>query len=1771
MQRVSIRRDYGENGAMPCDTGGAESDRRQRATDLFRYLRAVAELRLRPILDVDNWEQVIWLEALSEPGNCRTCLEEDDLDDWIQVERPRARPDPPPLPRILEPWIDPGEIADWRGAPSLLEQPRVAVASEYADGIEEASNNEHAEDRQAVRDAWARYEDRWVDWAADCEAAEPQHRVYRDFFIAHNRVAQLGEQYEIVVAVGLLNWQLPDRTIRRHLIATPASLTYETDSGLIAVGPASVGDQRPHLEDEMIPAGSHPPGDVVAGIRTALDAAGGPFDESVTSALRQWVLAADESGTFTESLHPNNGARATPELRLAPAVVLRRRRQASLRRTYDEIIGRLDDGGEIPPSVASLVDDTADVYREDSIDQFSPRLPFGESERLFFPLPTNPQQQRIIEELRRRRGVVVQGPPGTGKSHTIANLISHCLATGKRVLVTSHTERALRVVKEKLPEQLRDLTVSVLGAGREGAADLARSANAILDRRGDPNWSVNSLNAQIERWAESLEQAEASREQHRERLGRLRASASASHQLSSGYSGPMGEIAQTLTEEEDAHGWLLDQVSEHMPIRYEELHELRSLANEVRSTDPNLASQHLPSLATLPTAEELQSARDIHEEAHQRLSRLQGDTSTAERLRSSAIDLPHLRELLQNHEDADSAARRRSEPWLDQALTDLDAGRIHRWEDLQQRTSSFLEHDFEHPYDGVKVASIESVRLLPLIEQAGRLMEHLREGRRLTGFRGRRLQVARQNGEALDVAERMELPLGDPSSAQEFGALLEELRAVTQLALHWGDFFESIQGTLAQTRARLRDFRETLDHLTAVSRIRGRVSEVVGQVLTDPVDTAEDVVHLRVALELAEALNMRDRSTSEHDRLMQTLTTAAHARAHPSFRELFRAAQELQVPQYRESLADLERLSRDQQQLERFRILREALATVAPRFAETVIEGASEMPEADALSRAWRWSWAMDDLQRLRVSSEGRLVEQLANAESEVANYTTVLCAVRAWRNTLAGLTAYEAQELRAYQQALRRLGRGRGRRAAEYRRDAELHLGNCQTAVRAWIMPTYRVAETLRATPESFDLVIVDEASQSGVDALFLLWLGKQVVIVGDDNQISPSNVGVHAEDADALRNQYLGSLGLQDLLGVDNSLFDQAKVRFSGEVWLTEHFRCMPEIIEFSNQLLYVPQNRRLEPLRQFGSERLPPLKRRHVPHGQQQGSSGRTINRAEASALVEQLIACHNDSWYDGLTFGVIGLLRGQARYIESLLFERLPTEAWEERQLRCGDAYDFQGDERDVIFLSMVRSLDPSRSRIPALGNRSDEQRYNVAASRARDQMWLFHSMTIEELNPRCVRFALLNHFQQPPDHEVAPFDEPVARDARHPVFDSLFEQRVFLDICDRGYVVRPQIEAYGYRIDLVVFGSQRKLAVECDGAEWHGPARYAEDLERQRNLERAGWTFFRVRDIDYYLDPSDALEPLWHRLRDLDIHPRGMGTRQASVARSSPVQQVQSLATSPISEPIRPLRGLDEESDNPPEPSAAEPPPTQDCVNGGATEEERPDTDPPPPARSQAEPPADRQGAAMERLGHLLDLPDSPHGHSRPPQPSGVTLDPYTAWERRPIERPENLHPNELIELIVEIVGVEGPVVADRVFEVIGSTAGIQSLGRRSISAIRDAQRQAVSQGRIVQTDPLRLGGTDYATLRTANQGLVHARERGPRRRFRHIPAEELAAVLEDARSRTSSVEESYRTVLSQYGMRQLTHQVRTHLQRCEAILAPEADEQDVDPGQGCGA
>jgi superfamily I DNA and/or RNA helicase len=231
----------------------------------------------------------------------------------------------------------------------------------------------------------------------------------------------------------------------------------------------------------------------------------------------------------------------------------------------------------------------------------------------------------------------------------------------------------------------------------------------------------------------------------------------------------------------------------------------------------------------------------------------------------------------------------------------------------------------------------------------------------------------------------------------------------------------------------------------------------------------------------------------------------------------------------------------------------------------------------------------------------------------------------------------------------------------------------------------------------------------------------------------------------------EFLHDFDFKSSFDIESSLFDHGKLRYGTQrITLREHFRCMPEIIRFSNDLCY--SDTPLIPLRQYGPNRLPPLEHVFVRDGYREGSNNRTINRPEAEAIVTRIVEMCSDNRYNGKTMGVV-VLQGeaQAALIENQLLERLGAEEIERRRLVCGNSYSFQGDERDIIFLSLVAA---SNERIGSLTKPADERRFNVAASRARDQMILFHSVTSDDLSASCLRRQLLDFFEHTQPQQIA---------------------------------------------------------------------------------------------------------------------------------------------------------------------------------------------------------------------------------------------------------------------------------------------------------------------------------------------------------------------------------------------------------------------------------
>jgi len=320
-----------------------------------------------------------------------------------------------------------------------------------------------------------------------------------------------------------------------------------------------------------------------------------------------------------------------------------------------------------------------------------------------------------------------------------------------------------------------------------------------------------------------------------------------------------------------------------------------------------------------------------------------------------------------------------------------------------------------------------------------------------------------------------------------------------------------------------------------------------------------------------------------------------------------------------------------------------------------------------------------------------------------------------------------------------------------------------------------------------------------------------------------------------------------------------------------LKEHFRCAEPIIRFSSVQFY---EGKLVPLRiPKASERLdPPLVDILVEDGERRGKS--KVNPPEAEIIVDEIERTINDpalaTTGEGngrpRSIGVISLIGSeQAAFIQKSLMDRIGEAAIVRHRIICGDSATFQGDERDIVFLSMIADRKRKQSQTAM----QFEQRFNVALSRARDRMVLVRSVTENDLNPNDLKARVIRHFREPMAEAAQ------ANAALVNLCHSGFERDLFAVLIERGYRVTPQVGSQGFSIDMVVEGeSGRRLAIECDGDLYHGPGRWADDMRRQRILERVGWTFWRCFGSNYSLDREGVLDDLFQTLDRMEIKPIG---------------------------------------------------------------------------------------------------------------------------------------------------------------------------------------------------------------------------------------------------------------------------------------------------------
>lgn len=169
-------------------------------------------------------------------------------------------------------------------------------------------------------------------------------------------------------------------------------------------------------------------------------------------------------------------------------------------------------------------------------------------------------------------------------------------------------------------------------------------------------------------------------------------------------------------------------------------------------------------------------------------------------------------------------------------------------------------------------------------------------------------------------------------------------------------------------------------------------------------------------------------------------------------------------------------------------------------------------------------------------------------------------------------------------------------------------------------------------------------------------------VIIEVTSNKDSPDAVGQKIDEIEQLIAMHLQGIPNSKLYDGQMSIYDLAMASFGGMICLREHFRCSPDIIQFSNDLSY---DGRILPLRDITTV---PLKPHVIEYRVDNATSDNKVNEVEAKAVASLMIAAIEQPEYAGKTFGVISLVgEEQARRIEAILLKHINPAEYEKRRI------------------------------------------------------------------------------------------------------------------------------------------------------------------------------------------------------------------------------------------------------------------------------------------------------------------------------------------------------------------------------------------------------------------------------------------------------------------------------------------------------------------------
>lgn len=1443
-------------------------DKRGNIIALYQYIAEVVKSIKTEKKDIHNEEWCYFLEDLPKySGVTLNYLDnKNNLANQkiLQVEKLPFL-EPLAIDKELLEWIS-GDWADYKSPIKLLSEK--IIKENDASKVVNISKKEKEILEKLLKDRKL--------WVEEQKKIEVVRNLFDTLYNKYLVLDRDSDTLELVVANGLV--KVPNEDICYPILLKKVNFSIDTEKNIISITDASDNDfitqelylnflaeveninldKVFYLEDKIVENNIHPISK----------------NDTIKDFFREFIHNLNPRAQFIEDLDKKN-KESVITIEWKPILFIRKKDDGKVE-AINNIIKDIENGGEIPEYLSELVG------------------VIGSDKRAVEPIPdilftkeTNNEQIEIIKSLYSHRAVVVQGPPGTGKTHTIANLLGHFLAEGKNVLITSQTKKALDVLKEKIPTDIQDLCISMLD---DDSSDLGNSVESISEKLGYLN---------LETLKNEYEEIENQRNELKEDIKNIKRKIfnikyQESHPIIyNNESITLREAGEFLRKNQRELDRIPGIVSSGIPcpINNENLAFLKSgYKKSVSKEEEKEIELGLNKLSDFWTLEEFKEMLENKKEIMSRLDLLLKNKKYHINDNLFYVDDKMLIDLdkFKNYSGIDKIIPedlKSIEDWKKDvciAGTENSGDRkiwlefikdIRRLYDLTNMTKDQLFKK-EVVYKDIDVSTAKKliIGLKKGIERPGFFFKH-------------RLRKARkQISDKVTINNRILETLYDCNVALEYTTLIElkeNTKNTWNILMTGNSLLENSNNK--NLYKQLYSYADQMEYLlnwydrekkTFLHKIENagfeklNINKTEGNpIYVDEVNQIFDFIpSLEGLIAIGKiALEYREVDIKRSEYLVK-IENIIKENSHLG-REFKNAILNENIEIYSKTLEKLRVLSEKEVLYKKYKDLLHNVKAVANSWGEELENGLFN-EKIENIYNVWRYKQISQKLKELAEKPYFNLQADILEKTEELKKLTIDLVTKKAWYNIIKFLEEKDnlaiSQALKGWKQTVQKIGKRTGKNTNIHKKNAKEKMLLCQKVVPAWIMPLNKVFDTLNPVENKFDIIIIDEASQSDISSLILLYMAKKIIIVGDDKQVSPSDVGVNIDKINMFRRKYIkGKVANDDLYGIRASLYSIVSTTFQ-PISLREHFRSVPEIIGYSNRTSYDNQ---ILPLRDSNSSILKPAIIDYKVNGRRDEKS--KINRIEAETIVSLIEACLAMKEYKNSTFGVISLLGDeQAELIQDLIVKRISATEIENHKILCGNSASFQGDERDIMFISLVDSSEENKSlRLVGEGvEGAIRKRYNVAISRAKDQLWIVHSIDKNSLKEGDLRKELFEYIDSLKENV---FDKTAIEN----ITASDFENEVARHLSEKNYTIKQKWRVGSYDIDMVAIYDDKKIAIECDGKTLnHTEEEVIANLEEQEILERCGWEFIRVRASEYFRNPEKAIKDLIIQLDDKGVYP-----------------------------------------------------------------------------------------------------------------------------------------------------------------------------------------------------------------------------------------------------------------------------------------------------------